>query len=56
MTAPPDATKVMVTGIATKIRVHEITFTSFVEGPIDSSIFAVPAGYKKTESLRYMPE
>jgi len=38
------------------IRVTETAFSGFVAGAVDPLVFAVPAGYKKTKSLRYMPD
>jgi len=40
----------------TYIRVRETAFSGFVAGAVDPSVFAVPAGYKKTKSLKYMPD
>jgi hypothetical protein len=40
----------------TNIIVSETAFSGFVDGAVDPLVFAVPAGYKKTKSLRYMPD
>jgi hypothetical protein len=50
---PPQA---MVPADLTYIRVSETAFSGFAGGAIDPLVFAVPAGYKKTNSLRYMPD
>jgi len=39
-----------------RIRVNETAFSGFVAGPVDTSVFTVPAGYKEKKSLRYMPD
>jgi len=47
---------VMIPADLTYIRVNETAFSGFVAGAVDRLLFAVPAGYKKTKSLRYMPD
>jgi hypothetical protein len=48
--------KAMVPADLTYIRVSETAFSGFVDGAVDPLVFAVPAGYKRTKSLRYMPD
>src|SRR5579862_6429314 len=48
--------KAMVPADLTIIRVTETTFSGFVDAAGGPSAFSVPAGYKKTESLKYMPD
>ena len=48
--------KAMVPAGLTTIRVTEMTFSGFADAAGDPSVFAVPAGYKKTDSLKYMPD
>ena len=50
------ASQAMVPATLTDIRVSETAFSGFVDGAVDPLVFAVPAGYKKTKSFRYMPD
>jgi hypothetical protein len=51
-----EASQVMVPAGVTNIIVTETAFSGFVDGAVDPLVFEVPAGYKKTKSLRYMPD
>jgi hypothetical protein len=54
--AHPTVSEAMVPTALTNIRVSETAFSGFVDGAVDPLVFAVPAGYKKTKSFRYMPD
>jgi hypothetical protein len=54
--ARPTVSEGVVPGALTKIRVSETAFSGLVDGAVDPLVFEVPAGYKKTKSLRYMPD
>ena len=38
------------------IWMNEMTFGGFTTGPIDPSVFSVPAGYKERRSIQYRPD
>lgn len=51
-----EASQVMVPAGVTNIIVTEMAFSEFVDGAVNPLVFEVPAGYKKTKSLKYMPD